>query len=226
MAATNIVMPYVHFRLEELPLPAKVAWVPFFLLKAAWYIVVDRFDRARFNRIFYRNYRGREIETKQELGRRCFEGYLKPKLFPQARARIEELKEQGFEVVLVTGNLNFLMAPLVEELGINHLLAAELEADNGRFTGELKGMPVSDIEKAKRVLKFAEMNDISLDESYGELFDFLASVGDAQQYYEIGVSYLRQLRLDLAIESVGAESGSRETEFVAAFPTPRPSRTD
>ena len=166
IAATNIVMPYVHLRLEELPLPAKVAWVPFFLLKAAWYIMVDRFDRSRFNRIFYRNYRGREIETKQELGRRCFEGYLKPKLFPQARARIEELKEQGFEVVLVTGNLDFLMAPLAEELGINHLLAAELEADNGRFTGELKGMPVSDIEKAKRVLKFAEKNDISLDEGY------------------------------------------------------------
>ncbi len=41
---------------------------------------------------------------------------------------------------------------------------------------------------------------VSLDESYGELFDFLASVGDAEQYYEIGVSYLRQLRLEQALE--------------------------
>ena len=41
---------------------------------------------------------------------------------------------------------------------------------------------------------------VALDESYGDLFDFLASVGDAQEYYEIGVSYLRQLRLDQAVE--------------------------
>ena len=52
---------------------------------------------------------------------------------------------------------------------------------------------------------------VSLDETYGELFDFLASVGDAEQYYEIGVSYLRQLRLDQAIEqfdlAIGADPG-------------------
>ncbi len=41
---------------------------------------------------------------------------------------------------------------------------------------------------------------VSLDEGYGELFDFLSSVGDAEQYHEIGVSYLRQLRLDQALE--------------------------
>ncbi len=40
---------------------------------------------------------------------------------------------------------------------------------------------------------------VALDESYLELFDFLASVGDAQEFYDIGVSYLRQNRHDLAL---------------------------
>ncbi|MGY8826276.1 MAG: tetratricopeptide repeat protein [Candidatus Latescibacterota bacterium] len=40
---------------------------------------------------------------------------------------------------------------------------------------------------------------IALDESYLDLFDFLASVGDAQEFYDIGISYLRQDRHDLAL---------------------------
>jgi len=40
----------------------------------------------------------------------------------------------------------------------------------------------------------------ALDDSYLELFDFLATVGDAQESYDIGVSYLRQKRLDQALE--------------------------
>lgn len=49
---------------------------------------------------------------------------------------------------------------------------------------------------------------VSMDAGYGELFDFLASAGDAQQYYEIGVSYLRQLRLEQALEQFDLAIGS------------------
>ena len=40
---------------------------------------------------------------------------------------------------------------------------------------------------------------VALDDSYLELFDFLATVGDAQESYDIGVSYLRQERIELAL---------------------------
>ena len=39
------------------------------------------------------------------------------------------------------------------------------------------------------------------DDSYLELFDFLSGVGNAQEAYDIGVSYLRQKRLDQALEN-------------------------
>ena len=51
-------------------------------------------------------------------------------------------------------------------------------------------------EKADRL--FEEV--VATDDSYMELFDFLASVGEAQESYEIGASYLRQLRLDQALQ--------------------------
>ena len=40
---------------------------------------------------------------------------------------------------------------------------------------------------------------VALDESYMELFDFLADVGNAQEFYDVGTSYLRQNRFDLAL---------------------------
>ena len=75
--------------------------------------------------------------------------------------------------------------------------ALQLSDDNGirmniALTYYLKG----EREQADRLFEQVK----SLDAHYGELFDFLATVGDAQQYYEIGVSYLRQLRLDQALE--------------------------
>ena len=49
---------------------------------------------------------------------------------------------------------------------------------------------------------------VALDAGYGELFDFLSTVGDAEQYYEIGVGYLRQLRLEQALEQFDLALGA------------------
>lgn len=46
------------------------------------------------------------------------------------------------------------------------------------------------------------------DEMYMELFDFLATVGEAQDSYDIGVSYLRQKRLDAAQEHLKEALGA------------------
>lgn len=162
LARSNIVRPYVHLRWRELSWPEKILWTPFFACKAAAYLAVDRFDRARFNRMFYRNYRGRAAASAAEIGRQCFEGYFKARIFSEAVGRIRELREQGFEVVLVTGTLDFLAAPLAQELGVQHLLAARLEVADGRFTGELAGPPLSDAEKANRVRQFASEHQVPL----------------------------------------------------------------
>ena len=53
-------------------------------------------------------------------------------------------------------------------------------------------------ERARAGQLFEEV--IALDDTFAELFDFLAAVKDAEDQYEIGVGYLRQLRLDEASE--------------------------
>jgi len=167
---SNIVWPYVHLRMQELSPLLKLLWVPWFACKAAVYLVVDSFERSAFNRIFYRNYRGREESSADEMARTCFESYFAPRLLSGAATRIRELREQGYRVVFVTGSLDFLIAPLAEHLGVQDVIAARLESRDGQFTGALQGPPVSDAEKAVKVRKFAEENDISLADSqaYGD----------------------------------------------------------
>ena len=75
--------------------------------------------------------------------------------------------------------------------------ALRIEDDNGiRMNIALTYYLMGERETADRL--FDEV--VALDDGYLELFDFLSTVGDAQEFYDIGVSYLRQLRLDQAIE--------------------------
>ncbi|MDP6502555.1 MAG: HAD-IB family hydrolase, partial [Planctomycetota bacterium] len=167
---SNIVMPYVHIRRSELSSIGNLFWTPFFLLKALTYIIVDKIDRATFNRMFYRNYRGRLVEDKEKMAKLCFEAYIRPNIHDQAKERIRQLKEEGYLIVLVTGSLDFLIQPLAAQLEIDHMIAARLEEKDGRFTGKLDGNPVSDKEKATRIRAYAEANKINLPESqaYGD----------------------------------------------------------
>ena len=46
------------------------------------------------------------------------------------------------------------------------MLAPSLLESEGRFTGELDGPPIGEQEKARRIRRFAEENDISLSRSH------------------------------------------------------------
>jgi tetratricopeptide (TPR) repeat protein len=73
----------------------------------------------------------------------------------------------------------------------------QLDDDNGvRINIALAYLLQGERQSADRV--FEEV--VALDETYGELFEFLSTVGDSQGAYDIGVSYLRQVRLDQAEE--------------------------
>ncbi|MBI2190893.1 MAG: HAD family hydrolase [Planctomycetes bacterium] len=199
LARSNIASAYAYLRWTELSWPARIPWIPCFALKAALYLAVDAFDRARFNRLFYRNYRGRRADSAAEMARRCFEGYLKPRLFPDAVAHVQQVRQEGFEVVLVTGSLDFLVEPLARELNVGHVLAARLQVSRGLFTGELEGGPLSDEEKARRVRDFASERGVSLAESqaYGD------SIADLPMLEAVGAPHL--VNPDAKLRRIGLE---------------------
>ena len=163
---STIVHYYIWMRSAQAPFLLKKLWLVGFLPKIVYYLVLDSVSRIRFNQVFYRNYRGMNAEQTRELSLEMFETYLRPKIFAEAVSQIQEHKEQGMTVVLVTGSLDFIVQPIADYFAIDAVLAPQLREENGQFTGELTTVPLIGEEKAKAVRDYADQHDISLEESY------------------------------------------------------------
>ncbi|MGC3973310.1 MAG: HAD-IB family hydrolase [Nitrospira sp.] len=62
---------------------------------------------------------------------------LCPRLSAQGLSRMDEHRRAGHHIVLVTGSLDFLIAPLASLLEVPTLLAARLEQQEQQFTGHV-----------------------------------------------------------------------------------------
>lgn len=170
LAATTIVHYYVYFRRRQMsPLWSKV-WYSAFLLKCGYYLLLDRIDRGRLNVVFYRSYAGLPVERIKAQVEDCYRDVIKPRCFEQAAPCIAEHRAAGREVVLVTGSIDWVIAPLAAALEATRVVAPSLVESDGRFTGELDGPPLGADEKARRVLALAEAEgiDLSASHAYGD----------------------------------------------------------
>lgn len=158
----NIVHYYVHFSTRGFPRWRRAAWIAAFLPKVLYYLLLDGLSRGRFNEVFYRNYRGMDAERVRALARENFESVIRPRILAGALARIAEHRAAREPVVLVTGSLDFVVAPLADFLQADAILAVALEEESGRFTGELTSAPISEEEKARVVRAFAAERGIDL----------------------------------------------------------------
>jgi HAD superfamily hydrolase (TIGR01490 family) len=131
------------------------AWAQFLIERG----VLDREEHEAKNDRFFRDY---------QEGRLDFDAFLEFQLAPLAsypRAQLDAwhdeymetkvrpmIRRKGLELVqrhlrqgalcaIVTSTNAFITAPIAREFGIEHLLATELEARDGRFTGRRYGIP-------------------------------------------------------------------------------------
>ena len=163
---STIVHCYVWMQSSRIPFFLKQLWLIGFLPKIVYYLILDSISRTRFNQVFYRNYRGLEVAEMKALATKMFEDYIRPKIFSEAVSQIQEHKDEGIDVVLVTGSLDFVVQPIADYLGVDTVLAPQLREENGQFAGELTTEPLIGEEKARAVRSYADQHEISLEESY------------------------------------------------------------
>jgi HAD superfamily hydrolase (TIGR01490 family) len=178
VAKSNVVFQYVAWRMSTLNAFQKMLWVPFYAVKCVLYLIVDKVSRSKFNQMFALDFKGvvASDSAKREMAKISYESYLKKRVFPAALEAIGVLKAQGFQIVLVTGSLDFMIAPIVALIGADHVVANELETSTDEktnevvFTGKLNGAAVADDEKRLRILAYAALNDVDLSASraYGD----------------------------------------------------------
>ncbi|HDR9034474.1 TPA: HAD family phosphatase [Burkholderia vietnamiensis] len=123
-------------------------------------------DRREQNRHFYRQLAGIEVSTMRESARRWFEA-VRPTLYHEAV--VDELvlhQRNGAATIVVTGSFRDAVEPIAADLGIDHVVCAELEIIGARYTGALLGAPTIGQGKADALGAYLSRIGMRLEGSY------------------------------------------------------------
>lgn len=192
---------YSYFRRRTMSPAVGSLWYAAFVAKCGYYLLLDRINRNTLNLVFYRGYRGLPAEPILAAAGECHRDVIRPRTFVEAAPAVAEHKTAGRRVVLVTGSVRFIVAPLAAELGADEIIAPSLVETDGRFTGELDGPPVALKEKARRIAALADRHDLDLRQShaYGD------SIADLPMLESVGFPHA--VNPDKALERVAKERG-------------------
>ena len=173
IVASDIVRYGVGIRTQEMSPAARRVWTAAYLRKVPWLVFLDMLDREAFQKSFYRIYAGYRAEEVASRAERLFEEYVRPRIRLQAAERVAWHRAQGDRVVLVTGSLVDVVAPLARHLGVADFLAPSLEVVDGVATGALDGPPIAGRRKAEAVAAFAAREGLDLSNAwaYGDAMD-------------------------------------------------------
>ncbi|MEY1662875.1 HAD family hydrolase [Isoalcanivorax beigongshangi] len=84
-------------------------------------------------------------------------------LLPKASALLQWHREQGHFLLIITATNDFVTAPIAELLGVDHMLATESELRDGRYTGEIVGVPCFQDGKIHNLNAWLATTDHTLD---------------------------------------------------------------
>ncbi|MDQ4062321.1 MAG: HAD-IB family hydrolase, partial [Actinomycetota bacterium] len=180
LVASNVVSHYAWLKMRDLPVALRPAWAASFVLRVPLYWALDKVSRTHFNRVFYKNYKGWKPARARALGKESFSGYVLKRLHPEALATLRAHKEAGHRVVLLSGALDFVLAPF-KDLA-DDVLTARLEEENGVYTGELSGAPIAGEARARMLASFARRRNLDLSRSYA----YADSISDLPMLEAVG----------------------------------------
>lgn len=109
---------------------------------------------------------GQRVQTMVELGARCFEESIRPRLARRGIERVRYHLEAGHQTILLSGSLPFVLEPMAQMLGVNHLICSEPAVRGDRLTGRLAGLHPYGQAKALLIRRFAEETQINLRQSF------------------------------------------------------------
>ncbi len=112
-------------------------------------------------------YRGRELQLFADSADDFYREYLQPNLAPFVVQKLKDHQKQGHRIVLVTGSIDYYLKPVMEDLGIDHLLCTHLEiGSDGLLTGRSLGSVCVGKAKVELAQKLAIEHELDLSLSY------------------------------------------------------------
>ncbi len=167
LVSTNLVHSYLFVARNEPSIARSLAKTAGGIAKIPTFMAVDRWSRLAFNELLFAGYKGAFEDRLMEFADAHFEKVLKPNIFPGAYELIENGKKKGLRQVIVSGSLDFMVAPLARHFGIDDIIANRLEFQDEVATGRLLKPIVAGANKARFIQEYAQEWNLDLLQSYG-----------------------------------------------------------
>jgi alcohol-forming fatty acyl-CoA reductase len=140
LIASNVVDTYAWLATRHLDLGGKAKVTAGLIAEAPRLLALDRRDRSDFLRSFYRHYDGAPAERVRKDAYELFCDLIITRSFPDGIARVRHHRRLGHKTLLITGALDFVVAPLRPLF--DEVVAARLgERADGTLTGEMVASP-------------------------------------------------------------------------------------
>jgi HAD superfamily hydrolase (TIGR01490 family) len=178
----NIVHTFAFYAARQASWTKSVKTTMSTVMSIPLFVAADKVSRKWFNELFYHYYEGFSRDRLEILAEELFDEVIKPKIYPRARDLIEESRRAGCRQVLISGALDFTMAPLARYLEVDDCIANSLEFKDGVATGNLQKPFIGGATKPVLMRQYAREHDIDLSESFAYSdsysdFPMLAVVG-------------------------------------------------
>ena len=106
------------------------------------------------------------MEELAALHLKFMQQIISPLRLPKAEALIEQHRQAGDRLLVVTSTNRFIVEPICQALGIDELLATDPEIIDGRYTGKIVGTPTYQEGKVERLKLWLSENNETLVGSY------------------------------------------------------------
>ena len=163
LIASNVVDSYAWLASRHLPAAERARFVAALVKDGPRLLALDRRDRGDFLRSFYRRYEDAPVAQLAEDSWELFHRQLLPKSFPAGFARVREHRRLGHRTLLITGALDFVVAPLGPLF--DDIVCARLGQRDGRYDGRLEELPPIGEARALLLAHYAAEHGLELAES-------------------------------------------------------------
>lgn len=107
-----------------------------------------------------------DLDTLRAWHARFMREKIAAMITPKATALVESHRARGHTLVIVTATNRFVTEPIAAAFGIPHLIATEPELRNGRYTGNVDGVPCYREGKVERLKAWMAQQHETLEDSW------------------------------------------------------------
>ena len=109
---------------------------------------------------------GMSVADVEPLQQEFLEQWVEPMILPKAVALLDRHRQEQDKLLIITATNTVVTRPIANRLGVEALLGCEAEIVNGRYTGEMTGIPSFQQGKVERLHQWAHDQNLSLEGAY------------------------------------------------------------